>query len=171
MNGLVDDRDRREVGLLVHGDVLEAEVVIDGGAHAMRGAHRVLTQKPKPFWNRLVVFVRPQLTVTMDEIPAKLKEAERVCPQDGAALREIGVEVSEQLDIVPQQVRVIRHERVKYACPCCSGHVRTAPAPARPPSLSPGQTSAPARSAPAPPWSMSRSRSTAVETPPTIRWR
>ena len=50
-------------------------------------------------------------------------EAERVCPQDGAALREIGVEVSEQLDIVPQQVRVIRHERVKYACPCCdSGH-------------------------------------------------
>jgi transposase len=30
-------------------------------------------------------------------------------------LSEIGVEVSEQLDIVPQQVRVIRHERVKYA--------------------------------------------------------
>ena len=51
----------------------------------------------------------------------ELPEAERVCPHDGAALREIGVEVSEQLDIVPQQVRVIRHERVKYACPCCDG--------------------------------------------------
>jgi len=56
----------------------------------------------------------------------ELPESERVCPQDGAALREIGVEVSEQLDIVPQQVRVIRHERVKYACPCCDGAMRVA---------------------------------------------
>jgi transposase len=39
------------------------------------------------------------------------------------------VEVSEQLDIVPQQVRVIRHERVKYACPCCDGGMRLAPKP------------------------------------------
>ena len=56
----------------------------------------------------------------------ELPESERVCPHDGAALREIGVEVSEQLDIVPQQVRVIRHERVKYACPCCDGGIRLA---------------------------------------------
>ena len=61
----------------------------------------------------------------------ELPEAERVCPQDGAALREIGVEVSEQLDIVPQQVRVIRHERVKYACPCCDGGLRLAAKPAQ----------------------------------------
>jgi transposase len=57
----------------------------------------------------------------------ELPEAERVCPKDGAALAEIGVEVSEQLDILPQQVRVIRHERVKYACPCCDGALRLAP--------------------------------------------
>jgi transposase len=56
----------------------------------------------------------------------ELPEGERVCPHDGAALSEIGVEVSEQLDIVPQQVRVIRHERVKYACPCCDGGMRLA---------------------------------------------
>ena len=59
----------------------------------------------------------------------ELPEAERVCPHDGAALREIGVEVSEQLDIVPQQVRVIRHERVKYACPCCDAGLRLAQKP------------------------------------------
>jgi hypothetical protein len=47
----------------------------------------------------------------------ELPEGERVCPHDGAILREIGVEASEQLDIIPQQVRVIRHERVKYALP------------------------------------------------------
>lgn len=64
----------------------------------------------------------------------ELPEAERLCPHDGAVLVEIGVEASEQLDIVPQQVRVIRHERVKYACPCCDGTLRTA---ARPPQVIP----------------------------------
>jgi len=59
----------------------------------------------------------------------ELPHDERVCPHDGMALREIGVEVSEQLDIVPQQVRVIRHERVKYACPCCDGAIRLAARP------------------------------------------
>lgn len=61
----------------------------------------------------------------------ELHESERVCPHDGAALREIGVETSEQLDIIPQQVRVIRHERVKYACPCCDGGLRLAARPAQ----------------------------------------
>lgn len=61
----------------------------------------------------------------------ELPEGERVCPHDGAALREIGVEASEQLDIIPQQVRVIRHERVKYACPCCDAGMRLASRPAQ----------------------------------------
>ena len=61
----------------------------------------------------------------------ELPEFERMCPHDGAALREIGIEASEQLDIIPQQVRVIRHERVKYACPCCDGALRLAPKPAQ----------------------------------------
>jgi transposase len=61
----------------------------------------------------------------------ELPEDQRVCPHDGAVLREIGVELSEQLDIVPQQVRVIRHERVKYACPCCDGGLRLAAKPAQ----------------------------------------
>src|SRR5262249_38765365 len=66
-------------------------------------------------------------TVVRHELP----EGERVCPCDGAALTEIGVEVSEQLDIVPQQVRVIQHQRVRYACPCCDGGMRVAPKPAQ----------------------------------------
>lgn len=61
----------------------------------------------------------------------ELPETERVCPHDGATLKEIGVETSEQLDIVPQQIRVIRHERVKYACPCCDGTIKLTPAPVR----------------------------------------
>lgn len=61
----------------------------------------------------------------------ELPENQRVCPHDGAALVEIGVETSKQLDIVPQQVRMICHERVKYACPCCDGALRLAPKPAQ----------------------------------------
>lgn len=61
----------------------------------------------------------------------ELPEAECVCPHDGAALVEIGVETSEQLDIIPQQVRVLQHQRVKYACPCCDQGIKVTPAPAR----------------------------------------
>lgn len=66
-------------------------------------------------------------TVIRHELPA----GERVCARDGTRLTEIGVEVSEQLDIVPATLRVIRHERVKYACPCCRQHVAIAPLPAK----------------------------------------
>lgn len=61
----------------------------------------------------------------------ELPESERVCPHDGKALVEIGVETSEQLDIIPQQVRVISHQRVKYACPCCDQGIKVTPVPAR----------------------------------------
>ncbi|MFL9989605.1 IS66 family transposase, partial [Paraburkholderia sediminicola] len=61
----------------------------------------------------------------------ELPEAERVCPNDGHALVEIGVETSEQLDVIPEQLRVIQHQRVKYACPCCDLGIKVTPAPAR----------------------------------------
>ncbi len=61
----------------------------------------------------------------------ELPEAERICAHDGAQLVEIGAEISEQLDIVPQQIRVIQHHRIKYACPCCDNSIRVTPAPAR----------------------------------------
>jgi transposase len=60
-----------------------------------------------------------------------LPEAERFCANDGHALVEIGVEISEQLDVIPEQLRVIQHQRVKYACPCCDLGIKVTPAPAR----------------------------------------
>ena len=61
----------------------------------------------------------------------ELNGSDRICAHDGSTLVEIGVEASEQLDIIPQQVRVIRHERVKYACPCCDKGLRLAGKPAQ----------------------------------------
>ena len=61
----------------------------------------------------------------------ELPEAERFCTHDGHPLVEFGVEVSEQLDVIPEQLRVIQHQRVKYACPCCDLGIKVTPAPPR----------------------------------------
>ena len=66
------------------------------------------------------------------EVIHALAESDRVCPHDGERLTEIGEEISEQLDIVPAKVQVIRHIRKKYACPCCEQGVRTAALPPQP---------------------------------------
>lgn len=50
------------------------------------------------------------------EIVHEVPEADRTCPC-GTPMVEIGQDVSEQLDIVPMQVRVLRHIRKRYGCP------------------------------------------------------
>lgn len=65
--------------------------------------------------------------VVRHELPA----SERICAHDGHALVEIGADVSEQLDVIPEQVRVLQHHRIKYACPCCDQSLKVTPAPAR----------------------------------------
>ena len=60
-----------------------------------------------------------------------IPEAERCCPHDGAALKAIGEVVSEQLDIIPATIRVIRHIRKQYACDC-GQCIKTAPLPPQP---------------------------------------
>ena len=66
-----------------------------------------------------------------DVVRHELPEAERFCMNDGHALVEFGVEISEQLDVIPEQLRVIQHQRVKYACPCCDLGIKVTPAPPR----------------------------------------
>ena len=61
----------------------------------------------------------------------ELPQAQRHCPE-GHELKVIGEEVSEQLDIIPAKIQVLRHIRKKYACPCCEAHVKTAEAPPQP---------------------------------------
>ena len=58
--------------------------------------------------------------------------AHDACPCCGGALHAIGELRTEQLDIVPQQLRVRVTRRPRYACRTCEGAVVTAPAPERP---------------------------------------
>ena len=53
----------------------------------------------------------PRIDVVHD-----VPEAERTCAC-GTPMVEIGQDVSEQLDIVPMQVRVLRHIKKRYGCP------------------------------------------------------
>ncbi|MGH7409911.1 MAG: IS66 family transposase [Candidatus Methylomirabilis sp.] len=85
-------------------------------------AHRRTRPGRKPLPEAL-----PRIEV-VHEFPAE----ERICVHDGEGLVEIGEEISEQLDIVPAQVRVIRHVRKKYACPHCQVGVKIAPLPPQP---------------------------------------
>jgi transposase len=80
-------------------------------------AHQRTRPTCKPLSEKL-----PRVSVVHD-----LSEADKVSPHDGTALECIGTVDSEQLDIVPARVWVLRHERRKYACPCCKQHMATAP--------------------------------------------
>ena len=65
------------------------------------------------------------------DIVHDLPEAERVCAC-GTPMVEIGEEISEQLDIVPMKIQVLRHIRKRYACPGKDQAPLTAPMPAQP---------------------------------------
>jgi transposase len=61
----------------------------------------------------------------------ELSEAERVC-DCGHTLHEAGEDKSEQLEIIPAQIKIIEHVQVKYGCRACENGLLTAPKPAQP---------------------------------------
>ena len=61
-----------------------------------------------------------------------ISEDEKTCQHDGHALTKIGEEVSEQLEIIPAKIQVLRHVRYKYACKHCEQGVTTAKLPKQP---------------------------------------
>jgi transposase len=65
------------------------------------------------------------------DVVHEIPESERRCDHDGRLLAEIGEVISEQLDIVPAKIQVIRHIRKKYAC-SCGQCIQTAALPTQP---------------------------------------
>ena len=61
----------------------------------------------------------------------ELPEDEQVC-SCGCQLHVIGEDKSEQLEIIPAQVKVIEHIQVKYGCRACEQGVTVAPKPPQP---------------------------------------
>jgi transposase len=65
------------------------------------------------------------------EIQTHLPESYERCAECGAQMKQLGEDVSEQLEYVPASFRVIRHVRPRFACSCCE-HMTQAAAPSRP---------------------------------------
>jgi transposase len=74
---------------------------------------------------------RGSLPAHLPRVETLVDVASTACPCCSGPLHCIGEDVSERLDIVPAQVRVVVIRRPKYACRACEDGVVQAPAPAR----------------------------------------
>jgi transposase len=100
---------------------VDVEAVLDTDEEILVPAHKRNKRGRRPLPAHL-----PRVDVVHD-----LAASERRCDHDGQLLAEIGDVISEQLDIIPAKIQIIRHIRKKYACSC--GHcIKTAPLPAQP---------------------------------------
>jgi len=72
---------------------------------------------------------RGRLPAHLPRIERVIEPASRLCPCGCGAMTKIGEDVSERLDVVPAQLRVLVTRRPKYACRRCSGAVVQAHAP------------------------------------------
>jgi transposase len=74
---------------------------------------------------------RGNLPAHLPRIETIIDADDKTCRCCGGELHRIGEDVSERLDIVPAQFRVLVVRRPKYACRACEEGVVQAPAPAR----------------------------------------
>ena len=113
-----------QLGLFNEAEAMTAteQIVADQNPETIVAAHTRKKSGRKPLPEQL-----PRVEVLHD-----LREDEKVCPHDGHALKEIGRDVSEQLEIIPATIQVLRHIRPKYACPQCKTGIRIAPMPPQP---------------------------------------
>jgi transposase len=74
---------------------------------------------------------RGALPAHLPRIETVIEVASMLCPCCSGQLHRIGEDISERLDIVPAQFRVLVVRRPKYACRACEDVVVQAPAPAR----------------------------------------
>ncbi|CAB3797995.1 IS66 family transposase [Pararobbsia alpina] len=72
-----------------------------------------------------------QLELRLEDLEADEGAAPVEIAECGAAMKQLGEDISEQLEYVPASFRVIRHVRPTFACTCCD-HIAQAAAPSRP---------------------------------------
>ncbi|MGC2672868.1 MAG: IS66 family transposase, partial [Candidatus Acidiferrum sp.] len=78
--------------------------------------------------------VKPARRPLPEHLPREVRKyppKQKACPDCGGELKHLGEDVSEMLEYVPAQFKVIRQVRPKLACACCERIVQ-AEAPSRP---------------------------------------
>jgi transposase len=99
----------------------EAEVEAKAEAAPEKEAERARTRRAN----------RGSLPAHLPRVETIVDIEDKTCPCCRGALHRIGEDVSERLDVIPAQFRVLVTRRPKYACRGCEGGVVQAPAPAR----------------------------------------
>lgn len=74
---------------------------------------------------------RGALPLHLPRVETVVDVESRACPCCSGTMHRVGEDVSERLDVVPAQVRVLVIRRPKYACRSCEDVVIQAPVPAR----------------------------------------
>jgi transposase len=105
----------------------EAESILDALPQEDKGELEETVTYPRNKPGRKSLSKHIPREVVRHELPA----AERICGC-GHALHEAGEDQSEQLEIIPAQIKVIVHVQVKYGCRACENGLLTAPKPAQP---------------------------------------
>lgn len=107
---------------------LEEAEQVEAAGHAQKDAHDPASREKRTRTRRAN---RGGLPAHLPRIESVVDVDDTSCPCCRAALHRIGEDVSERLDVVPAQFRVIVTRRPKYACRACEEVVVQAPAPAR----------------------------------------
>lgn len=74
---------------------------------------------------------RGALPIHLPRVHVTIEPEDRTCPCCRLPMHAIGADVSERLDVIPAQFRVLVTRRPKYACRACEEAVVQAPAPER----------------------------------------
>jgi transposase len=113
--------DQLELGLE---DVQQAEAAMEAAVEARDPTLRLARASKRRINRGALPTDLPRVEVIID-VDSK------ACPCCAGVLHRIGEDVSERLDIIPAQLRVLVTRRPKYACRACEEGVIQAPAPAR----------------------------------------
>ena len=108
-----------ELAVVAEEGLAEQDALLEADQPAAKQPRKRKGRKPLPA-------DLPRVRVEHD-VPDADKQCECGCARD-----VIGEETSEQLDIIPADIRVLVHVRKKYACKRCEAGVVTAPLPAQP---------------------------------------
>ena len=108
----------------------EAEAVFDSAPEAAETEKITYTRKRKEPGHRQEMLA----DLPVETIEYRLAEDEQVCSACGGPMHEITTQERNEIEIIPAQVRVIRHVRYVYGCRRCDKHeintpIVTAPGP------------------------------------------
>jgi len=115
------DPDQLELALEETSQEIAEDRAVEDEADATRKASRTKRRRVN----------RGRLPARLPQIEHVIEPEEKVCPCCSGALHVIGEDVSERLDVIPAQFRVLVTRRPKYACRACTDGIVQAPAPER----------------------------------------